>query len=220
MRQFAGGCEMDKSPVINYNQLLDWLRNIDEALIEQRDYLTELDTAIGDGDHGINLARGGTVTSSRVDSEKPEYLDGLFRLVGMTLFSSVGGASGPLYGTFFLRTARSVGHRQEITPAQLADALEAGLAGVVELGKPQLGDKTMYDAMQPAVRAEGANLHRGVAVASRAAAVAAVSARDATAGLVARKGRAAEFGDGSIGHIDPGAASTAILFEARAEALA
>jgi phosphoenolpyruvate---glycerone phosphotransferase subunit DhaL len=206
---------------ISYEQMLNWLRLIDESLIENRGYLTELDAAVGDGDHGTNLARGGAASSSKVDAEQPEYLDDLFKLVGMTLVGSVGGASGPLYGTFFLRFATSAGHRQELTPEQFADALDAGLEGIVERGKPEPGDKTMFDAMEPAVRAFRAGLRGGDAVsASRAAADAAAAGRDATADLVARKGRASYLGDRSIGHIDPGAASTAIMFEALAQALA
>jgi phosphoenolpyruvate---glycerone phosphotransferase subunit DhaL len=209
----------DATPV-SYEQLLNWLRFIDESLIEQRGYLTELDSAIGDGDHGTNLSRGGAATSSKVDAEQPEYLDELFRLVGMTLVGTVGGASGPLYGTFFLRFAAAAGHRQQLSPEQLATALEAGLAGVVERGKPELGDKTMFDAMEPAVTAFRATLRQGVQAASRAAFEAAAAGRDATAELVARKGRASYLGDRSVGHVDPGAASTALLFEALAEALA
>jgi dihydroxyacetone kinase-like protein len=206
---------------ISYEQMLNWLRLIDESLIENRGYLTELDAAVGDGDHGTNLARGGAASSSKVDAEQPEYLDDLFKLVGMTLVGSVGGASGPLYGTFFLRFAASAGHRQELTAEQFADALDAGLAGIVERGKPEPGDKTLYDAMAPAVRAFGAGIHGGdVASAARAAADAAAAGRDATADLVARKGRASYLGDRSVGHIDPGAASTAIMFEALAQALA
>lgn len=206
--------------VVTYEQLLDWLRLIDEGLIEQRGYLTELDSAIGDGDHGTNLARGAAATSSKVDAEKPEHLDQLFRLVGMTLISSVGGASGPLYGTLFLRMSLSVGSGTELTPEQLADALESGVGGIVDRGKPELGDKTMYDALEPAVRAFRAHLAEGVPAAARAASDAAAAGRDATAGLVARKGRASYLGDRSVGHIDPGAASAALMFSALAEALA
>jgi len=205
---------------IGYVQLLDWLRLLDEGLIEQRAYLTELDSAIGDGDHGINLSRGGAAASAKVDAEKPEYLDDLFRLVGMTIISTVGGASGPLYGTFFLRLSQSVGHRQELTLEQLADGFDAGLAGVVERGKPEFGDKTMFDAMEPAVTALRANLRQGPAAATRAAFEAAAAGRDATAEMIARKGRASYLGERSAGHIDPGAASTALLFEVLAQALA
>jgi dihydroxyacetone kinase-like protein len=206
---------------VRYEQLINWLRLIDETLIEQRGYLTELDSEIGDGDHGTNLARGAAAASAKVDAEQPEYIDDLFRLVGMMLIGSVGGASGPLYGTFFLRFSLSAGHRQELTDQQFADALEAGLGGIVDRGKPEAGDKTMYDAMEPAVRAFRENFARnGVAVAARRAFDAASEGRDATAGLVARKGRASYLGDRSVGHIDPGAASTAIMFGALAEALA
>jgi dihydroxyacetone kinase-like protein len=207
---------------ISYEQLLNWLRFIDESLIEQRGYLTELDSPIGDGDHGTNLARGAAASSNKVDTERPEFVDDLFTLVGMTLVSSVGGASGPLYGTFFLRFAASAGHRQELTLQQFADALDAGVGGVVERGKAELGDKTMYDAMEPASTAFRAAVEkRGDAgSAARAAFEAATVGRDATADLVARKGRASYLGDRSIGHVDPGAASTALMFEALAEALA
>jgi dihydroxyacetone kinase-like protein len=206
---------------VSFERLLDWLRLIDESLIEQRGYLTELDAAIGDGDHGTNLARGGAAASSKVDADKPEYVDELFRMVGMTLISSVGGASGPLYGTFFLRFSLSAGHLQELTPNQLADALEAGLDGIVDRGKPELGDKTMYDAIEPAVRAFRAGITVGdVASAARAASNAADTGRDATADLVARKGRASYLGERSVGHIDPGAASAALLFAALRTALA
>ena len=100
---------------VSYEQLLDWLRLVDEGLMENRGYLTELDSAIGDGDHGTNLARGAAAARTRSTPNKPENIDDLFKLVGMTLVSSVGGASGPLYGTFFLRFAASAGHRQELT---------------------------------------------------------------------------------------------------------
>ena len=206
---------------VSYEQLLNWLRFIDEGLIEQRGFLTELDAAIGDGDHGTNLARGAAAASSKVDVEQPEYLDELFKLVGMTLVGSVGGASGPLYGTFFLRLATSVGHRQELTAEQLADGLAAGLDGVVERGKPEPGDKTMYDAMEPAVRAFNAGIRNGdIASAARSAADAAAEGRNGTAPMIARKGRASYLGDRSVGHIDPGAASVALMFEALAAALA
>ena len=211
---------MTATTSVSFEHLLDWLRLVDEGLMEQRGYLTELDSAIGDGDHGTNLTRGAAAASGKVDSEKPEKLDQLFRLVGMTLISSVGGASGPLYGTFFLRMAQSVGPRTELTTGQLADALDAGVAGVVERGKTELGDKTMYDAMAPAVTAFRAGISGGAASAAAAAALAAANGMDATAALVARKGRASYLGERSVGHIDPGAASAALLFSALAEALA
>lgn len=205
---------------ITFEQVINWLRLVDESLMEQRGYLTELDSEIGDGDHGANLARGAAAASAKVDADQPEYLDDLLKLVGMTLVSTVGGASGPLYGTFFLRMATSVGHVQEVSTEQFADALDAGLGGIVDRGKPELGDKTMFDAMEPAVTAFRDNVGQGAALAARRAFDAAAAGRDATADLVARKGRASYLGDRSVGHIDPGAASTTLLFEALAEALA
>jgi len=211
---------MNNVIVVSYEQLLDWLRLIDEGLIEHRGYLNDLDAAVGDGDHGTNLARGAAASSNKTDVERPEYVDDLFKLVGMTLVGSVGGASGPLYGTFFLRFAASAGHRQELTLEQFAAAIDAGVGGIAERGKAELGDKTMYDAMEPAARAFRASIQMGDAAAARAAADAAAAGRDNTAGLVARKGRASYLGERSIGHIDPGAESTVILFEALAGALA
>ena len=211
---------MNNVIVVSYEQLLDWLRLIDEGLIEHRGYLNDLDAAVGDGDHGTNLARGAAASSNKTDVERPEYVDDLFKLVGMTLVGSVGGASGPLYGTFFLRFAASAGHRQELTLEQFAAAIDAGVGGIAERGKAELGDKTMYDAMEPAARAFRAFIQMGDAAAARAAADAAAAGRDNTAGLVARKGRASYLGERSIGHIDPGAESTVILFEALAGALA
>jgi dihydroxyacetone kinase-like protein len=205
---------------VSYEQLLDWLRLLDESLIEQRSYLTELDSEIGDGDHGANLARGAAAASAKVDSEQPATINELFRLVGMTLISTVGGASGPLYGTFFLRFASSPGGDTELTGEEFADALDAGVKGVADRGNAELGDKTMFDALEPGARAFRDNLDQGAAIAARRAFDAAARGRDATAELVARKGRASYLGDRSIGHIDPGAASASLLFEALAEALA
>ncbi len=206
---------------VTIEQLLNWLRLIDENIMEQRSYLTELDSAIGDGDHGANLARGAAAASAKVDVEQPEFIDDLFKLVGMTLVSSVGGASGPLYGTFFLRFGASAGHVVELSPSELASALEAGLAGVVERGHAVRDDKTMFDAMEPAVLAFRTGIVDGdVAYAATLAANAAHAGREATADLVARKGRASYLGERSVGHIDPGATSTALLFQALAEALA
>jgi phosphoenolpyruvate---glycerone phosphotransferase subunit DhaL len=206
---------------VSYEQLIHWLRLTDEQLIEQRSYLTELDSAIGDGDHGVNVSRGAAAAAVKIDADQPEYVDDLFKLVGMTLISTVGGASGPLYGTFFLRLGTSAGHVQELSGEQLAAALEAGLAGVIERGKADLGDKTMVDAMEPAVRAFRTGLAVGdIAYAARLAADAAQAGRDATSDMVAHKGRASYLGERSVGHIDPGATSTALVFQALAEALA
>lgn len=149
-------------------------------------------------------------------------IDALFKQVGMTLVSSVGGASGPLYGTFFLRFGTAAGAVTELDGPALAAALRAGLGGIVARGKAELGDKTMFDAMSPAIDAFDGELASGAEVAASATAAfaAAERGRDATKPLVARKGRASYLGDRSAGHLDPGATSTALLFQALSEGLA
>ena len=188
-------------------QLIDWMSQFDSEIQQQRTNLTELDSVIGDGDHGTNMARGMTAVVEKLAAEKPEFADDFGKLVGMTLISSVGGASGPLFGTFFLRFGTSAGHVASLEDAAFATALEAGLGGIVERGKAELGDKTMLDALDPAVRAYATG---GAA----AAADAAVQGRDATEPMVARKGRASYLGERSVGHIDPGAWSVSLLFRA------
>jgi dihydroxyacetone kinase-like protein len=194
-------------------QLIDWMSRFDALIAEHRTELSDLDSEIGDGDHGTNMSRGMTAVVAKLDTESPEFVDDFAKLVGMTLISSVGGASGPLFGTFFLRFGTDAGHVDALDDAALAAALSAGLGGIIERGKAEPGDKTMVDAVEPAVRAFAAS---GAA----AAATAAAEGRDATSELVARKGRASYLGDRSVGHIDPGAASSALLFQALAEALA
>lgn len=200
--------------------LHDWISRFAVAMNDNREWLTELDSAIGDADHGANMARGMTAVVDKLDAGAPETIDELLKGVGMTLVSSVGGASGPLYGTFFLRMGMTAGAVPTLDAASLATALRAGLDGVVARGKAEAGDKTMYDAMAPAVDALDSTLAAGAGLAAAlvAAADAAAAGRDATRPLVARKGRASYLGERSAGHLDPGAASTAILFETLAAA--
>ena len=201
--------------------LVAWLGRFTELVTDQRAYLTELDSAIGDADHGANMSRGMTAVIEKLDGATPGAADELFKTVGMTLVTSVGGASGPLYGTFFLRMGMTAGAVASFDGAALGTALRAGLEGVVARGKAEAGDKTMFDAMEPALRAYDAALEDGSTVpqAAAAAAKAAEAGRDATAPLVARKGRASYLGERSAGHLDPGATSTALLFQALAETL-
>ncbi|WP_091034612.1 dihydroxyacetone kinase subunit DhaL [Microbacterium oxydans] len=201
--------------------LADWVSRFGAAVTEKRDWLTELDSAIGDADHGANMARGMGAVSEKLAAGTPATVDELLKTVGMTLVSSVGGASGPLYGTFFLRMGMAAGAVPELDGPALAVALRAGLDGIVARGKAESGDKTMFDAMAPAVDALDTALAGGasVAVAARTAADAAAAGRDATLPLVARKGRASYLGERSAGHLDPGAASTAILFDTLAAAV-
>ncbi len=202
--------------------LADWVSRFGTAVTEKRDWLTELDSAIGDADHGANMARGMSAVGEKLAGDAPGTIDELLKTVGMTLVSSVGGASGPLYGTFFLRMGMTAGAVSELDGPALATALRAGLDGIVARGKAEAGDKTMFDAMAPAVDAMDAALAEGstVADAVTAAADAAEKGRDATLPLVARKGRASYLGERSAGHLDPGAASTAILFDTLAAAVA
>ncbi|MCZ4300266.1 dihydroxyacetone kinase subunit DhaL [Microbacterium oxydans] len=202
--------------------LADWVSRFGTAVTEKRDWLTELDSAIGDADHGANMARGMSAVGEKLAGGAPGTIDELLKTVGMTLVSSVGGASGPLYGTFFLRMGMTAGAVSELDGPALATALRAGLDGIVARGKAEAGDKTMFDAMAPAVDAMDAALAEGstVADAVTAAADAAAKGRDATLPLVARKGRASYLGERSAGHLDPGAASTAILFDTLAASVA
>jgi len=203
---------------VSLSQLTAWLARFRDLVTEQRDYLTELDSAIGDADHGANMARGMGAVLDKLDDTEATTVDELFKGVGMTLVSSVGGASGPLYGTFFLRMGVTAGAVTEMDAAALGAALRAGLGGVIARGKAELGDKTMLDALSPALDAFDA-AGDNVAAAANAAYDAAVVGRDDTIDLVARKGRASYLGDRSAGHLDPGATSTALLFQALAESL-
>jgi phosphoenolpyruvate---glycerone phosphotransferase subunit DhaL len=193
-----------------------WVRRFAELVAENRDYLTELDAAIGDADHGSNMDRGMKAAVAALDESSPETAAALLKKVGMTLVSKVGGASGPLFGTFFLRMSTSLGDAEGASATDLAAALRAGLGGIVDRGKAEPGDKTMYDALAPAVDALEAALEKDepLAAALEAARDAAVAGRDATTPMVARKGRASYLGERSAGHQDPGATSVALLIEA------
>jgi dihydroxyacetone kinase-like protein len=191
-----------------------------DVIAEHRTYLTELDSAIGDADHGINMDRGMQAVRQKLDANPPAAADELFKLVGMTLVSSVGGASGPLYGTFFLRFGSACGSRDALSTDDLVKAFRAGVEGLVARGKPELGDKTMFDSLHPALEAldaaVGVGLSPGEALTK--AWRAADRGRDNTIPMVARKGRASYLGERSAGHQDPGATSSALLFQAAADA--
>ena len=195
-----------------------WIRDCAERLHAEAPRLTELDAAIGDADHGSNLDRGFAAAVAKIDAEAYAGPGALLKAVGMTLVSTVGGASGPLYGTFFLRCGTALGDAATVDAAAFGAALRAGVAGVQARGKAAPGDKTMYDAWLPAVDAYDAAMAAGgdLGAALRAAAAAAAAGRDATVDLVARKGRASYLGERSGGHLDPGATSTAIILEAAA----
>jgi dihydroxyacetone kinase-like protein len=203
--------------------VIAWMDETSAVIAAEADHLTQLDAAIGDGDHGVNLARGFRAVCEAVASGGGDNLPPgrQLTLAGKTLVSTVGGASGPLWGTALRRAGRALGEAPELDGARLADALDAALAGVVELGAAESGDKTMVDALRPAVVALHAAMERGapLAEALEAAANAAAAGARATVPMQARKGRASYLGERSIGHEDPGAASTALIVAALGRAL-
>jgi phosphoenolpyruvate---glycerone phosphotransferase subunit DhaL len=197
-----------------------WMREASAAVTEEADHLTQLDSAIGDGDHGVNLTRGFKAVVEAVDGDEQPPGKQLI-LAGKTLVSKVGGASGPLWGTALRRAGRAVGGAEALDGQRLVDALAAGLAGVVELGAAEPGDKTMVDALGPAIDALRAALEQGRPLDATlvAAADAAEAGARATVPMQARKGRASYLGERSVGHQDPGATSTAIIVRALGRAL-
>ena len=195
------------------------LETFADRIRDAREELTALDSAIGDADHGINMDRGMSAVRELLPGLREGDAGSLFKQAGRTLISTVGGASGPLYGTFFLRLGTTLGEAQEVAPGDLARGFRAGLEGIIALGKANLDDKTMVDAMVPAVEALEAGAETDVAAALAAAATAAAAGRDRITPLVARKGRASYLGERSAGHQDPGATSTTLLFEAFRDAL-
>jgi dihydroxyacetone kinase-like protein len=204
----------DGSAGMDAGVFLAGITNAAGAVAADKDRLTRLDAAIGDGDHGTNLSRGLTSVLAALQAEPPATPGAVLTRTGMTLISSVGGASGPLYGTFFRRMGRALGEDASVDIDQLAGAFEAGLAGLTKLGGAVPGDKTMVDAISPATDALRSAVTDGASQAEaldRAAGVAEAGARE-TIPLRARKGRASYLGERSEGHEDPGAASSALLW--------
>lgn len=193
-----------------------WLTEFARLVGEHKQELTRLDSAIGDADHGTNMDRGMSAVVAALDGAELPDVGALFKKVATTMISAVGGASGPLYGTFFLRMATAAGQAGSLDGPAFAKALRAGLDGIVTRGKAEAGDKTMYDALAPAVDAldDALGAARPFDEALTAAAAAAARGRDATKDLVARKGRASYLGERSVGHQDPGATSAALLLSA------
>jgi dihydroxyacetone kinase-like protein len=203
---------------ITLDELKAWLREFARLVAEHRDELTNLDAAIGDADHGTNMDRGmAAVVAAGLGGDT---IGGLCKQAGMTLVSTVGGASGPLYGTFLLRFGAAAGDVVELDASGFVVAMRAGLDGVVARGKAEREDKTMFDALAPAVEALETGVDRPFNDALRAAADAADEGRDATIEMLARKGRASYLGERSIGHQDPGATSAALLVRATTITLA
>ena len=206
---------------VTKQQILDWLQAVARTIAENKDYLTELDAAIGDADHGINLDRGFQKVTPQLPQLETKDIGNILKTVSMTLISSVGGASGPLYGTFFLRASTVVMGKEELTPTELADLLQAGVAGVVQRGKANLGDKTMLDALSPAATTFAESVAEGNTIeeALKQAVQAAETGMKQTIPLIAKKGRASYLGERSVGHQDPGATSSYLILAVLLESL-
>lgn len=204
---------------VSYDDVVRFLRTYAEVIAENKEYLTQLDAAIGDADHGINMDRGMKAALSKLDGHAPGDIGALFKTVGMTLVSTVGGAGGPLYGTLFLQLGVPTAGKSELEPADWGAALDAAVNGVIARGKAELQDKTMVDALVPGRDAYRAALDDGASFAEalRRSADAAEEGMKATIPLVARKGRASYLGERSAGHQDPGATSSWLLLKTVAD---
>ncbi len=203
---------------VDRDSTLDWMSRFAGEMAEHRQELVRLDTAIGDGDHGTNMNRGMQKALEKLHASEQPDPGAVLKTVAMALVSSVGGAAGPLYGTLFLQMGTALGGQAEVDLRAYAAAWRKGVEGVQSRGKAQPGDKTMLDAVLPAVEAleQASDLDDGL----RAAVAAAEQGMNATTPLVARRGRASYLGERSAGHQDPGATSTYYLFKSAAEALA
>lgn len=202
--------------MLTKDHVLAWVNRCHEVLEENRQYLTKLDTAIGDADHGNNMHRGFKKVHSQLESHIDKDIGAIFKAVAMTLISSVGGASGPLYGTFFLQMGTKAGDKDELKPEEFAAVLRAGLEGVKMRGKAQPGDKTMVDVLNPVVEALESDIRAGHSMEdalSNAVEVAEQGVKE-TIPLIAKKGRASYLGERSRGHQDPGATSSKLIIEA------
>ncbi|MGZ5352536.1 MAG: dihydroxyacetone kinase subunit DhaL [Actinomycetota bacterium] len=204
---------------VPYEQVARLIRAFADVIAENKEQLTELDSAIGDADHGINMHRGMQAVLAKLDGHPADDVGDLLKTVGMTLVSTVGGAGGPLYGTLFLQLGTATAGKAEVEPGDWATALDNAVAGVQARGKAELQDKTMVDALAPARDAYRAAIDEGGSFgdALRRAAGAAEEGMKATIPLVARKGRASYLGERSAGHQDPGATSSWLLMKTIAD---
>lgn len=192
---------------MDINSAKKTLKNISQEIIENKEYLTDLDREIGDGDHGYNMAKGFGLVNDAMDAEYNSMKE-LFNKVAMTLIANVGGASGPLYGTFFMKFAQALGEKTEITREDFSKAFKEGVDGVKLRGKANIGDKTLIDVIEPvsdSLLDSIKNYNEIINIAKKS--------MESTKGLKANKGRAAFLGDRSIGHIDPGAYSSYLIIK-------
>jgi dihydroxyacetone kinase-like protein len=204
---------------VNRQDVLRWLEALQKVFAENRQQLTELDAAVGDGDLGISLDRGFTAVQTELSTNPPGDLRAVFQSVATTLIRTMGGTSGPLLGTFFLRAGTACADKSELTPADVVGLFQAGVEGLQQRGKAVLGDKTMLDALIPAGNAMRGALEAGSGLAEilERGAAAGEEGMRATIGMAARKGRASYLGERSVGHQDAGATAAYLLLRAAAE---
>jgi len=203
---------------VTRDKVISWIKAYSQVITENKDYLTDLDSAIGDADHGANMHRGFQAVLAKLPAVEDKDIGTIFKTVGMTLISTVGGAAGPLYGTLFIQAGTKLSGKMDLTLTDWTTALEAGTSGVVNLGKANVGDKTMVDALTPAIQAlngtSGQDLSMSEAL--KKSAQAAEEGMKGTIPLLALKGRASYLGERSIGHQDPGATSSFLLLDTAA----
>ncbi|WP_392536025.1 dihydroxyacetone kinase subunit DhaL [Nostoc sp. C117] len=207
--------------MVSKAQILRWLQVFASEIEQNKAYLTELDAAIGDADHGMNMDRGFKKVSTQLPTLSDKDIGEILKTVSMTLISSIGGASGPLYGTWFLRASTAVALKQELTEQDVLSLLQVGLDGLVQRGKAQLGDKTMVDVLSPAVVAFrlAVEANKGIVAAMQEAVAAAERGLQETISMQAKKGRASYLGERSIGHQDPGGTSAYLMLKSLLEVL-
>ncbi len=207
--------------MITKEEILAWLHCYRQVLAENKEYLTQLDSAIGDADHGINMDRGFAAVEKKLPSVENKDIGAILKTTGMALVSTVGGAGGPLYGTFFMKAGMALNGKHEISAEEMVKAFEAAIEGVKMRGKATTGEKTMLDALVPALEAMKQTLANGgdIHAALVAAANAAEEGMKATIPMLATKGRASYLGERSIGHQDPGATSSYLMMKCAAETI-
>jgi dihydroxyacetone kinase-like protein len=206
---------------VSVGQVIEILIKIGEKINDNKDFLSELDAAIGDGDHGLNMSRGFTAVVEKIKDEQGKDIGDILKKTGMTLVSTVGGASGPLYGTAFMKAGAAISGKEEINIGDFIDILEAALAGVKMRGKSHLGEKTMIDALEPAINALKSSVDSKLSSVEAlcAAKDAAYKGVEHTKEIIATKGRASYLGERSIGHQDAGATSSYLILETIYEAI-
>lgn len=205
---------------ITKSQVLKWLENCSQIMSEQRDYLTQLDTAIGDGDHGLNMQRGFSKAMEKVATVTDKDIGTILKTVGMTLLSQVGGASGPLYGTLFIKGSQYAIGKEKLSPEDLVAILKNGVDGIIARGRAEIGDKTMCDVWLPVLaELEISEQSQTITQLLESAVKKAEDSLATTIPMIAKKGRASYLGERSVGHQDPGATSTTYILRALYDAV-